>query len=76
MKVTLLAAAAFSLLTASAFGADLEMPLKGPASPTAFHMDELLRGCTRWRRLGANKFKRFCRDHRFGRSRRLYFRQY
>ena len=30
MKVTTLAAAAFSLVTASAFGADLEMPLKAP----------------------------------------------
>ena len=36
MKVTLLAAAAFSLLTASAFGADLEMPLKGPPVPPPF----------------------------------------
>ena len=36
MKVTLLAAAAFSLLTASAFGADLGVPLKAPASPPPF----------------------------------------
>lgn len=36
MKVTLLAAATFSLLTASAFGADLEMPLKVPPVPPPF----------------------------------------
>jgi outer membrane immunogenic protein len=36
MKATLLAAAAFSLLTASAFGADLEMPLKAPPATPPF----------------------------------------
>jgi outer membrane immunogenic protein len=36
MKTTLLAAAAFSLLTVSAFAADLEMPIKGPLAPPPF----------------------------------------
>jgi outer membrane immunogenic protein len=36
MKATPLAAAAFSLLTGSAFGADLEMPLKQPLAPAPF----------------------------------------
>jgi outer membrane immunogenic protein len=36
MKLTLLAAAAFSLATASAFGADLEVPLKVPPAPPLF----------------------------------------
>jgi outer membrane immunogenic protein len=36
MKTTLLAGAAFSLLTASAFGADLEMPIKVPPAPPPF----------------------------------------
>src|ERR1700688_2123785 len=36
MKTTLLAAAAFSLLTASAFAADLEMPIKTPPAPPPF----------------------------------------
>ena len=36
MKATLLAAGAFSLLTVSAFGADLEIPLKTPPVPPPF----------------------------------------
>jgi outer membrane immunogenic protein len=37
MKVTLLASAALSLLTVSAFGADMEMPpIKGPLAPPPF----------------------------------------